>query len=82
MKKIFCPISSKIKLIIYFVAPYSGYEQKPETQYSLLNMNKKTDTEIIQSMEKSFLKKKYKGIVKTAVFYDNITGSELKKITY
>lgn len=82
MSKFFCPRLSKVKLVMYFSTREMDYKQKPETQYSLLNMNKKTNYEIVRAMERSFLQKKHKGLIKTAIFYDNLTGIELKKIVF
>ncbi len=82
-KHFFCPTESKVRLVMFFQQGYYNFKgQESELQYSLLNMNKKTHEKIIEAMSKSFVYGKYRNKIKTALFYDNITGKQLKKLKF
>ncbi len=82
-KQFFSATESKVRLVMFFKQGYYNLQGKEsELQYSLLNMNKKTHEKIIEAMSKSFIYGKYRNKIKTALFYDNITGKELKKLKF
>jgi hypothetical protein len=62
------------------------YEEpkKNESQviYSLFNDDKRGKVKTIEAMKRRIIEKKYLGQVKTAIFYDNTTGSELDKMVF
>ncbi len=79
-KHFFDPNGSRIRLVMFFKKGfYNRKGEDHEVQYCLLNMNKKSDNAIIESMTKTFLWNKYRNNIKTALFVDNISGKIIKK---
>jgi hypothetical protein len=72
---IFDKNKSKIKL---WVASGTG---KPHVHYSVLSQDKKSPDEIIAKMTVRILEKHHKSNFRLAVFYENSTGKEIKRIS-
>lgn len=69
-----CPVKSKVKLVIYF------QDQGVARFFSIVKENKKAWEVISEKMAKRILGKKYSMNFKVAIFYDNNTDTEFKRI--
>lgn len=54
---------------------------KGNVHYSILTQDKKTEEQIISKMTSRILKKHYKDDFRIAVFYNNNSGAEIKRIS-
>lgn len=73
-KEQFSPVNSLVRLVVYFKD-----SERTAVNYSLLNEDKKGNANSIKGMQRRLIEGRYRGMVKTAIYYNNITGNELKK---
>ncbi len=69
--------NSKYRMVVFLKDNDNGHSFK-----SAINEDKKGFEKAKSGLVERIVNKKFKGQVKTAIFYDNITGKELSKMVF